>query len=445
MSLDAAYGDATGVLDPGAIAVAARSLFDAETARKPRSPLTDEHPELAVADAYAIQQAYVGLRLRHGSEGRRPQDRCHQHRDPDACSGSTRPDYGVILDDMVIGGDGTVAVDELIQPMAEPELAFELGDELRGPEVTVADVMAAARGVRACIEVIDSRIEEWRIRLADTIADNGSSARCVLRWRARAARWARPVGGRSGRCTRTATSSTAPPEPRCSATRRHRSRGWPTPLPCSAAPSRAAAVVLSGSFTTAARAAAGRSSSRPSSRQVGSVDVPVRRARRETDDDGDADQRTDGASHPWLLRRAATRPTPKPLPPSSCPTRCTTSRRGCTAARSSARSTIAERWVDAVDRLGSIWTVDHVITDPSTGRAVIEWTHFKTRLDTVLRGDEWYVFDRADRTDQRDPRLLRLAPGAGSRTPRARRFRVLRSRLRDEPPFEREPDGDTSA
>jgi hypothetical protein len=54
---------------------------------------------------------------------------------------------------------------------------------------------------------------------------------------------------------------------------------------------------------------------------------------------------------------------------------------------------IAARWVEAVANLGSIWTVDSVIADPSTGRAVIEWTHFKTKKGTVLRGDEWYQFD----------------------------------------------------
>lgn len=54
---------------------------------------------------------------------------------------------------------------------------------------------------------------------------------------------------------------------------------------------------------------------------------------------------------------------------------------------------IAERWVAAVERFGSVWTVDQVITDQATGRAVIEWTHFKTYEGTILRGDEWYTFD----------------------------------------------------
>lgn len=56
-------------------------------------------------------------------------------------------------------------------------------------------------------------------------------------------------------------------------------------------------------------------------------------------------------------------------------------------------TTIARRWVDAVAQLGSAWTVDHVIADPATARAVIEWTHFKTKVGVTLRGDEWYRFD----------------------------------------------------
>ena len=56
--------------------------------------------------------------------------------------------------------------------------------------------------------------------------------------------------------------------------------------------------------------------------------------------------------------------------------------------------TIADRWVDAVQTLGSFWTVDCVISDPNAARAVIEWSHFKTHSGVLLRGDEWYEFDR---------------------------------------------------
>jgi hypothetical protein len=58
-------------------------------------------------------------------------------------------------------------------------------------------------------------------------------------------------------------------------------------------------------------------------------------------------------------------------------------------------TTIAERWVNAVRTLGSVWTIDQVLTDPPSARAVIEWSHYKTFHGTLLRGDEWYVFDEA--------------------------------------------------
>jgi len=58
-------------------------------------------------------------------------------------------------------------------------------------------------------------------------------------------------------------------------------------------------------------------------------------------------------------------------------------------------TTIGARWEDAVATFGSIWTIDQMLIDPDTGRAVIEWTHFKTIQGKTLRGDEWYVFDRS--------------------------------------------------
>lgn len=57
--------------------------------------------------------------------------------------------------------------------------------------------------------------------------------------------------------------------------------------------------------------------------------------------------------------------------------------------------TIGRKWKQAVENLGSQWTIDNMICDPDTGRAVIEWTHFKTRQGLMLRGDEWYQFSPA--------------------------------------------------
>ena len=56
---------------------------------------------------------------------------------------------------------------------------------------------------------------------------------------------------------------------------------------------------------------------------------------------------------------------------------------------------IADKWVAAVANLGSYWTVDGIVVAPEDDQAVIEWTHFKTKQGTRLRGAEWYFFDPA--------------------------------------------------
>jgi len=92
--------------------------------------------------------------------------------------GIDQPDFGVLLEDMEV--HDSLNLRELIQPRIEPELAFVLSRRLAGPGVTAIDVLEATRSVVACMEIIDSRVHDWRIRLVDTVADNGSSARYVL-------------------------------------------------------------------------------------------------------------------------------------------------------------------------------------------------------------------------------------------------------------------------
>lgn len=78
---------------------------------------------------------------------------------------------------------------------------------------------------------------------------------------------------------------------------------------------------------------------------------------------------------------------------------------------------IAEGWVNAVNKLGSIWTVDRVLVDAAKLEAVIEWTHFKTKLGTYLRGDEWYVFSPAGKI--REIRAYYACPPPPSATPQS--------------------------
>lgn len=90
--------------------------------------------------------------------------------------GVGEPDYGHLLDDMRLSQDRPVPADRYCAPRIEAEVGFVLGDDLPGEGCTVADVLAATERVVPAIELIDSRIADWRIAIADTVADNASSA-----------------------------------------------------------------------------------------------------------------------------------------------------------------------------------------------------------------------------------------------------------------------------
>ena len=94
--------------------------------------------------------------------------------------GVDQPDFGALFDDMRVADGGTLDPARCIQPKAEAEIAFVLGADLLSPQSTPAEVAAAVATVHAAIEIVDSRIADWKITFADTVADNGSSAFFVL-------------------------------------------------------------------------------------------------------------------------------------------------------------------------------------------------------------------------------------------------------------------------
>lgn len=94
--------------------------------------------------------------------------------------GVSQPDYGVLFEDMVIAPGTSVAIERLLQGRAEAEIALVLGRDLDNPNPTALEVMRAVDYVLPAIEICDSRILDWRISIADTIADNASSALFVL-------------------------------------------------------------------------------------------------------------------------------------------------------------------------------------------------------------------------------------------------------------------------
>jgi 2-keto-4-pentenoate hydratase len=94
--------------------------------------------------------------------------------------GVDQPDFGVLFDDMRVADGGSLDPARCLQPKAEAEIAFVLGADLLSAETSPQDVAAAVATVHAAIEIVDSRIADWKITFADTVADNGSSAFFVL-------------------------------------------------------------------------------------------------------------------------------------------------------------------------------------------------------------------------------------------------------------------------
>lgn len=150
-----------------------RALYDALRNRAPIEPFTDTEPGLTADDGYAIQQELVRLLLADG-DGVVGYKLGLTSKPMQEMMGVDTPDYGPVLRSFLHPDGAELSLDRLIAPRAEAEIVFVLGEAIRGPGVTVWDVHRATAGVAAAIEVVDSRIRDWRIKLPDTIADLAS-------------------------------------------------------------------------------------------------------------------------------------------------------------------------------------------------------------------------------------------------------------------------------
>jgi 2-keto-4-pentenoate hydratase len=157
----------------------AETLLGAYSSGAPVEPLTARYDDLTVADAYEIQLLQVARWVADGA-------RVKGHKVGLTSPAMQRqmnvdqPDYGHLLDRMFWPEGDPIPLSGFLQPRVEPETAFVLAKPLRGPGVTVADAIAAVGFVLPALELIDSRIRDWKIGLADTIADNASSGGVVL-------------------------------------------------------------------------------------------------------------------------------------------------------------------------------------------------------------------------------------------------------------------------
>jgi 2-keto-4-pentenoate hydratase len=157
----------------------ARLLLEALRTREPVLPPRERIPGLTIDDAYAVQRELIRLRAAAGARvvGRKVGLTSLAMQE---MLGVDQPDYGVLLDEMVVPSEEGVNRSELIAPRIEAEIAFVLERPLGGPDVGIDDVLAATAAVRPALEVIDSRVADWRIAIEDTIADNASSGLVVF-------------------------------------------------------------------------------------------------------------------------------------------------------------------------------------------------------------------------------------------------------------------------
>ncbi|MFA3841641.1 2-keto-4-pentenoate hydratase [Streptomyces aureus] len=158
---------------------AAARLRRAELGRSPVAPLAGAFEDIGTEDAYEIQLINIRHRTALGAQ-------VTGHKvglsSPvmQRMMGVDEPDYGHLLDDMELREDQPVDTVRYCAPRVEVEIGFVLGDDLPGEGCTPADVLAATERVVPALELIDSRIADWRITIADTIADNASSAGYVI-------------------------------------------------------------------------------------------------------------------------------------------------------------------------------------------------------------------------------------------------------------------------
>lgn len=155
-------------------------LHRAMTERVAVPPLVAEHPDLDVDDAYAIQQGLV-RRILDADGGRPVGYKLGLTSQPmQEMLGVDQPDYAPVLSTMVYADGHDIDLDRYLQPKVEAEIALVLDRPLRGPGVTPMEAWRAIGGAVAAIEMVDSRIADWKIGLVDTIADLASSGATVL-------------------------------------------------------------------------------------------------------------------------------------------------------------------------------------------------------------------------------------------------------------------------
>lgn len=157
----------------------AREIYTAEQNTEAIIPITDRYPDITSTEAYKVQLEYVKEREDNGAvvKGKKIGLTSQAMQD---MLGVNQPDYGHIFDDMIYNEGDILEVNRFIKPRIEFEIAFVLKDDVNPKTVTVDNIASYVDYILPAAELIDSRIEDWRIKFEDTVADNGSSAGVIL-------------------------------------------------------------------------------------------------------------------------------------------------------------------------------------------------------------------------------------------------------------------------
>lgn len=157
----------------------AEKLKEAENSKKPCAPIREHLTEKDLDSAYKIQQLNIEKEVKNGKKivGKKIGLTSLKVQEQ---LGVNQPDFGILLDSMEISANEEVDFSKFMQPKVEAEIAFVLKNDLIGTNNTIADIEKAIDYAVMAIEVVGSRIENWNIKITDTIADNASSSHFLL-------------------------------------------------------------------------------------------------------------------------------------------------------------------------------------------------------------------------------------------------------------------------
>jgi len=156
-----------------------QQLLEAEKTCHPIDAISEKYPDMTYDDAYAIQLKTIEKKVKAGAVvvGRKIGLTSKAMQE---LIGLDEPDFGIIVDNRVFSEREPIPAKSMIVPRIEAEIGFLLKDDLKGPGVTVVDVLAATAGVMPLLEVKDSRIRNLKPTIKDAIADNATSGIVIL-------------------------------------------------------------------------------------------------------------------------------------------------------------------------------------------------------------------------------------------------------------------------